>query len=186
MSVWERTGTYICEAVQPHSEESQQEGLCSSNFLRIFCTHKKLKPKAFPVCTIKVTVPSFPYTASGLTRFRIYAALSAGDGEGPDQTINQLFWGCIWIFPQEKNISSQARSPWTPVLFSDQQQTSREQHSNKPNALRYFPGMGSFSKSRSQVPTYGIQCNVTHRELPQSGGFRVGRWVLFRFFLAQL
>lgn len=49
-------------------------------------THiKKLKTNGFLIYTMESTVPKFPYTASGIVLFRMYAALSEGDGEGPDQ-----------------------------------------------------------------------------------------------------
>lgn len=44
---------------------------------------------------MEITVPKFPYTAAGVVLFRTDAALSAGNGEGPDQTINQVLQGCI-------------------------------------------------------------------------------------------
>lgn len=154
------TCTCICEVIQPCSEESQEKGYSHIPHVLLFLTHKKSLHK-FLICAMEITVPKLLYTASGIVHFRMYAD---GDGKGPDQTTNQGLLGCIWIFPQENNISIQAKSLWTSVLFTDSngQQTNSKKYSNKPNIPWYFSRMGMFRKSRSQIPTCVIQSNLPH------------------------
>lgn len=54
-----------------------------------------LNTNEFLICTMESSVPKFPYAASGIVLFGMHAALSAGDGEGPDQRITQVLQGHI-------------------------------------------------------------------------------------------
>lgn len=170
-----------CEVIQPCSEESQEAYIYIPHVFLLFLTHKESLNK-FLICTMEITVPKFPYRVSGILLFRMYAD---SDGKGPDQIINQELLGCIWIFPQENNISIQDKSLWTPVLFTDsnRQQTNSKIYSNKPNITWYFSrmGMGRFRRSRSQIPTCVIQSNMPHSELLGFGVFQVGCCFVFFF-----
>lgn len=102
---------------------------------------------------MEITVPKFPYTAAGVVLFRTDAALSAGNGEGPDQTINQVLQGCIWIFPQEKKNLKSGQISMNPSIVHWQWLTANTQGIAQQQTQRtgVFPQNGNGKVQEIQV-----------------------------------